>query len=78
MSAGLRSSGAEIHLPAYGPQGWPTGNHSRLGPENQCYVIAAAQVGKHYAKRSSYGHARGRPHWGTVVEARGRDKLCAG
>lgn len=25
--------------------------------ENQCYVIAAAQVGQHHAKRASYGHA---------------------
>ena len=25
--------------------------------ENQCYVIAAAQVGKHNEKRSSYGHS---------------------
>ena len=25
--------------------------------ENQCYVIAAAQTGKHNAKRTSYGHA---------------------
>ena len=25
--------------------------------ETQCYVIAAAQTGKHNAKRQSYGHA---------------------
>lgn len=25
--------------------------------ENQCYVIAAAQYGKHNEKRSSYGHS---------------------
>lgn len=25
--------------------------------ENQCYVIAAAQVGRHHAKRSSFGHS---------------------
>lgn len=25
--------------------------------ENQCYVIAAAQVGKHNEKRSSYGYS---------------------
>jgi predicted amidohydrolase len=25
--------------------------------ENQCYVVAAAQTGKHNEKRSSYGHA---------------------
>ena len=25
--------------------------------ENQCYVVAAAQVGSHNDKRSSYGHS---------------------
>lgn len=25
--------------------------------ENQCYVVAAAQTGKHNDKRTSYGHA---------------------
>lgn len=25
--------------------------------ENQCYVVAAAQVGQHHKKRASYGHA---------------------
>ena len=27
--------------------------------ENQCYVIAAAQVGKHNEMRESYGHSLG-------------------
>ncbi|KAL8595196.1 hypothetical protein ACOMHN_013869 [Nucella lapillus] len=35
--------------------------------ENQCYVVAAAQTGKHNAKRSSYGHAMIVDPWGTVV-----------
>lgn len=35
--------------------------------ENQCYVIAAAQVGRHHAKRSSYGNAMVVDPWGTVV-----------
>ena len=35
--------------------------------ENQCYVIAAAQVGRHHAKRSSYGNAMVIDPWGTVV-----------
>ena len=35
--------------------------------ENQCYVIAAAQIGRHHAKRSSYGNAMVVDHWGTVV-----------
>jgi predicted amidohydrolase/diadenosine tetraphosphate (Ap4A) HIT family hydrolase len=35
--------------------------------ENQCYVIAAAQVGQHHAKRTSYGHAMVIDPWGTVI-----------
>lgn len=35
--------------------------------ENQCYVIAAAQTGKHNDKRVSYGHALVVDPWGTVV-----------
>ncbi|XP_076448546.1 nitrilase and fragile histidine triad fusion protein NitFhit-like [Babylonia areolata] len=35
--------------------------------ENQCYVVAAAQTGKHNAKRTSYGHAMIVDPWGTVV-----------
>jgi len=35
--------------------------------ENQCYVIAAAQIGRHHAKRSSYGNAMVVDPWGTVV-----------
>ena len=35
--------------------------------ENQCYVIAAAQTGKHNAKRSSYGHSCIIDPWGTII-----------
>ncbi|XP_064605423.1 nitrilase and fragile histidine triad fusion protein NitFhit-like [Liolophura sinensis] len=35
--------------------------------ENQCYVLAAAQTGKHNAKRTSYGHAMIVDPWGCVV-----------
>ncbi len=35
--------------------------------ENQCYVAAAAQTGKHNDKRDSYGHAMIIDPWGTVV-----------
>jgi predicted amidohydrolase len=35
--------------------------------ENQCYVIAAAQVGKHNDKRSSYGHSMVIDPWGKVL-----------
>ncbi|CAO3599080.1 unnamed protein product [Absidia cylindrospora] len=35
--------------------------------ETQCYVMAAAQVGQHNAKRTSYGHAMIVDPWGTVL-----------
>jgi len=35
--------------------------------EAQCYVLAAAQVGHHYGKRHSYGHAMIVDPWGTVI-----------
>ncbi|XP_013393327.1 nitrilase and fragile histidine triad fusion protein NitFhit [Lingula anatina] len=35
--------------------------------ENQCYVIAAAQTGRHNAKRTTYGHAMVVDPWGCVV-----------
>ncbi|GIY27431.1 nitrilase and fragile histidine triad fusion protein NitFhit [Caerostris extrusa] len=35
--------------------------------ESQCYVIAAAQTGRHNAKRVSYGHAMVVDPWGCVV-----------
>jgi len=35
--------------------------------ECQCYVVAAAQTGKHNAKRSSYGHSMIVDPWGRVV-----------
>ena len=35
--------------------------------ETQCYVVAAAQTGKHNEKRSSFGHSVIIDPWGTVV-----------
>jgi deaminated glutathione amidase len=35
--------------------------------ENQCYVLAAAQTGRHNDKRDTYGHAMIIDPWGTVV-----------
>uniref|UniRef100_A0A915CP40 Nitrilase and fragile histidine triad fusion protein NitFhit n=1 Tax=Ditylenchus dipsaci TaxID=166011 RepID=A0A915CP40_9BILA len=35
--------------------------------ETQCYVVAAAQTGKHNDKRSSYGHAMAVDPWGAVI-----------
>jgi deaminated glutathione amidase len=46
--------------------------------ESQCYVIAAAQFGKHNEKRESYGHALVVDPWGTiVVDAGGVDSKSA-
>ena len=43
--------------------------------ENQCYVIAAAQCGRHNDQRSSYGHSLVVDGWGTVlVDAGGMDQ----
>lgn len=35
--------------------------------ENQCYIIAAAQVGYHNEKRRSYGHAMIVDPWGKIL-----------
>jgi predicted amidohydrolase len=35
--------------------------------ESQCYVLAAAQVGKHNEKRESYGHSVGEQHVDIVL-----------
>jgi diadenosine tetraphosphate (Ap4A) HIT family hydrolase len=35
--------------------------------ENQCYVVAAAQVGEHNPKRASYGHSLIIDPWGEVL-----------
>lgn len=35
--------------------------------ENQCWVVAAAQTGRHNEKRDTYGHAMIIDPWGTVV-----------
>jgi predicted amidohydrolase len=44
--------------------------------ENQCYVIAAAQFGRHNPQRTTYGHALIVDPWGTVV-ADAPDRPCA-
>lgn len=38
--------------------------------ENQAWVVAAAQAGKHNAKRESYGHTLVVDPWGTIVAER--------
>ncbi|GAB4836509.1 Deaminated glutathione amidase, chloroplastic/cytosolic [Ancistrocladus abbreviatus] len=45
--------------------------------ETQCYVIAAAQAGKHNNKRESYGDSLIIDPWGTVV-GRLPDRLSTG
>lgn len=35
--------------------------------ETQCYVVAAAQTGKHHDRRASYGHAMVVDPWGSVI-----------
>lgn len=44
--------------------------------ESQCYVIAAAQVGKHNKKRESYGHSLVYDPWGELLaDAGGYDGI---
>lgn len=45
---------------------WEILNRNRA-IENQCYVIAAAQVGQHNVNRASYGHAMIVDPWGSIV-----------
>ena len=72
LSAALTQQGAEIltYPSAFtvptGMAHWEVLLRNRA-IENQCYVLAAAQVGRHNAKRSSYGHAMIVDPWGTVL-----------
>ena len=43
--------------------------------ETQCYVVAAAQTGKHSEKRSTFGHSVIIDPWGTVVAQCGEGML---
>ncbi len=45
--------------------------------ETQCYVIAAAQAGKHNEKRESYGHSIIVDPWGKII-ARLDNSLATG
>ncbi|KAG8230204.1 hypothetical protein J437_LFUL009265 [Ladona fulva] len=49
-----------------GPDHWEILLRSRA-IENQCFVVAAAQVGKHFEGRSSYGHGMIVDPWGKVL-----------
>lgn len=72
MAIALRNQGADIIIypSAFtvptGMAHWETLLRCRA-IETQCYVIAAAQVGKHTVKRSSYGHAMVVDPWGCII-----------
>ena len=42
--------------------------------ETQCFVLAAAQVGPHHERRSSYGHGLAVDPWGGVLGDCGGEK----
>ena len=68
----LRQAGAELltfpsaFTVATGRAHWELLLRARA-VETQCYVVAAAQVGRHNEKRSSYGHAMIVDPWGRVL-----------
>ncbi|KAH3819755.1 hypothetical protein DPMN_121499 [Dreissena polymorpha] len=72
MAVGLRNLGAEVltYPSAFtvptGMAHWHVLLRNRA-VETQCYVVAAAQSGKHNEKRSSYGHSLIVDPWGAVV-----------
>lgn len=81
MSAILRKFGAEIltypsvfTVPT-GEAHWEVLLRSRA-IENQCYVIASAQVGQHNEKRSSYGHSMVVDPWGKVLVNLKKESPC--
>uniref|UniRef100_A0A8C1XSB0 Deaminated glutathione amidase n=1 Tax=Cyprinus carpio TaxID=7962 RepID=A0A8C1XSB0_CYPCA len=72
LSSALRRHGAEIltypsaFTVATGTAHWEVLLRARA-IETQCFVLAAAQVGAHHAKRTSYGHALAVDPWGEVT-----------
>jgi predicted amidohydrolase len=72
LAASLARRGADVltfpsaFTVATGLAHWETLLRARA-IETQCYVVAAAQTGKHNDKRSSYGHSVIVDPWGTVV-----------
>jgi deaminated glutathione amidase len=49
------------------PHVFHSSNYIARAIENQCYVLAAAQYGRHNGKRESYGHSIGIDPWGKVL-----------
>uniref|UniRef100_A0A8D3DKY2 Deaminated glutathione amidase n=1 Tax=Scophthalmus maximus TaxID=52904 RepID=A0A8D3DKY2_SCOMX len=72
LSLALRHHGAEIltypsaFTVATGAAHWEVLLRARA-IETQCFVLAAAQVGRHHEKRSSHGHALAVDPWGEVL-----------
>ncbi|KAM6949654.1 deaminated glutathione amidase [Aplochiton taeniatus] len=72
LSLALLRQGAEIltypsaFTVATGAAHWEVLLRSRA-IETQCFVLAAAQVGRHHEKRSSYGHSLAVDPWGVVM-----------
>lgn len=72
ISLALQRHGAEIltypsaFTVATGAAHWEVLLRARA-IETQCFVLAAAQVGPHHNKRSSYGHALAVDPWGEVL-----------
>ncbi|XP_033839444.1 deaminated glutathione amidase [Periophthalmus magnuspinnatus] len=72
LSLALQRQGAEIltypsaFTVATGIAHWEVLLRARA-IETQCFVLAAAQVGPHHSKRSSYGHALAVDPWGEVL-----------
>ncbi|KAF9921425.1 Carbon-nitrogen hydrolase [Linnemannia zychae] len=82
LAHALRRKGAEIltYPSAFtvktGEAHWEVLLRSRA-IETQCYVVAAAQVGKHSEKRISYGHAMIVDPWGRVcAECDGQEGIA--
>uniref|UniRef100_A0A3Q2Q186 Deaminated glutathione amidase n=1 Tax=Fundulus heteroclitus TaxID=8078 RepID=A0A3Q2Q186_FUNHE len=79
LSLALQRHGAEIltypsaFTLATGAAHWEVLLRARA-IETQCFVLAAAQVGRHHDKRSSYGHALAVDPWGDVVGDCGGEK----
>ncbi len=78
----LRTDGAEVMLvpaafsPCTGPAHWEILLRARA-IETQSYVLAAAQAGRHNAKRSTHGHAMIIDPWGTILAQCGLESHMA-
>ncbi|XP_056431938.1 deaminated glutathione amidase isoform X2 [Gadus chalcogrammus] len=72
LSLALQRQGADIltypsaFTVATGAAHWEVLLRARA-VETQCYVLAAAQVGRHHTTRASWGHALAVDPWGAVV-----------